>query len=151
MTENQTIALPQFIQDILDLGQSHNFSVGGPENVVGDGENVISDMTLFEQACYISIGKNSDQAKKKVTEGVSDEDDAVQSLLKRAKMSKEMMWLSIRERLDGSCPDSIGIRDGWKIVARPKKEDDCNCPACQLKRAVSGSGGVTIFGVGIGR
>lgn len=149
MAENQTIVMPQFIQDILDLAKSHDFSSGGPEEAAGDREKVISEMTPFERACYVFTGKAVSQAKEKAKQGMSDEDETIQFSLRRAELSRDIMWLSIRERLNGSCPDSIGIRSEWQVVERTKEEDDCDCHACQLRRKLSSVSGISVIKIGI--
>jgi hypothetical protein len=152
MTENQTIVLPQFIQDILALAEGNNLVTDQSKDPVADGDKIIGEMTPFERACFVFSREGANQAKKKVEEGASIENDSALFLLKKAKMADEMMWISIREKMADLGPQKIALRDGWKIVEITETEDDeeCDCPLCQMERAILG-GEISVIGIGIGR
>lgn len=151
MVEEKTIGLPSILRNTLELVNGDDFSAGDPEELPADDEKVIGEMTAFEKACSVIVKTSHTKAKEiHENDGVPEEGYAVQEWLRRAKAANDLKWFSIRERLGEGCPGKIATRSEWKIVEVKKDEDDCNCPACQFRRAMSGSGGAMIVGVGIG-
>lgn len=148
MMRKNPLGIPQIILDIFLKAKKGDFSSDGSENAVGNGEKVISEMTLFEKACYVIAFDISKKLDEKRELGASIEDHDVQSLLKQAKMIDDLKWFSIVERLGEKYPSDIGIRKGWQIVETSGEEEkNCNCPICRAERQSSIPDGIMVIEV----
>jgi hypothetical protein len=144
--------MPKFLQEILDIAEKGDFDAAEPKESVVDGEEVIGEMNSFAKACSVFTKEKKKQAIEMLQAGVSQKNNELAVLMKSADLANDLKWLSVRDQLENGGPDEIGIRKGWQVVEIPQKEkgDDCDCPACQMKRAISGilGDGITI-GIGL--
>jgi hypothetical protein len=101
-----------------------------PDEPVAEGEEVIGEMTLLEKAVFHLVDAQMKEAQK-ICEGCDDTEEDKQSercrglqrLTARLKILSELRWALIRERLR-IASDSIGVRQGYKIVKLPAKKED---------------------------
>lgn len=118
---------------------------------VAEGERVIGDMTEHpdlirlmtlrnEIVDRVVAGKDAMQSDLVLEQSEDEKSSARLKVEELGMMSQfgkgvnEIMWAMVRERF----PDNgsvIGFRAGWKVVVT-KEEGECNCPPCQLKRAL---------------
>ncbi len=135
------------------LARSGNFSADGIINSVKEGEKVLTELTDFEKACFTLANQIKDKANSKLKRvgllGVKKEE--MKDCIEKVETATNLMWISIKERLGESLPESIEIREGWKIVETSEddeKECDCSdCPASCSVSMIDINEGVMIIGI----
>lgn len=131
MNTEQKVELPVFLQKIIEVAQSGDFGDGDIGHPVGEGENVVFEMTPFERAC-LSFRKVSDQAREMFARGAPIESEEIQDLIRQANIAEKLLVASLRERFPKDRGVVIGIRDGWKVVNESGSGCDGNCSACSM-------------------
>jgi hypothetical protein len=102
--------------EIAELAESGDFSKLVLEPV-GDGEEVIAEMTDLEKAVFLLY-----DLKAEKVEAIINDEDMDRTKFQRAKVLKEhllslkkLSWELIEDRL-GKRESSLGVRDGFKII-----------------------------------
>ena len=121
---------------ILDLANQiymeKTFKFEMPNDPVSDGEKPIGQLTKYEIAigsARMQIAETLDNMVKEKAHLESQENVIQMNLLKgQIEALRSLFWSSIRTRLAAEhsniCLDSIGIREGGKIVILPPEPED---------------------------
>lgn len=106
------------------------------EEVVGQDETVIGELTLFEKALFSAANEQADNLNKMAEAHNARASTMMKEEIKKNKdaycieyeMHESLMgtlWVSIRKRLpQAATTDSIGIRKGFLIVDIKREEED---------------------------
>lgn len=128
----------QVVNDIFVQGNFPTCPV--TDEIKEGGEIEIGELTDYEKAIMLARNQSStngnaiiDQARE--AEDITEEQKkAINRYKEQSSLFNDLLWMSIRHRLNGQTQDEIGIRANWKIVnILPQEEDEpgekCqNCP-----------------------
>lgn len=138
------------IADILKIAHKGDFSGAKFSNTSRKVIKDLGNMTVFEKSCYAFwcglVDEHqalTDKLKQDDADPSKEEKLRVQFLSDALKASKAIMWLSIQRRIkrweDG---EVLSIQAGFKVAAVEKDEDECDCPACQLRKGIEKGEGI---------
>lgn len=138
--EKNGIGIPKLILDIIELAEKGDFTIGGPEDPMMDGDKFIDYLTPFERACFVTMNEKDSQAKKRAKEADdSNEDKEFVRLDLLSKEAENLMFSSVAERLpDFGYGTKFAIVEGWKIVEMSECDHDCS--ECQKAGNYFGGG-----------
>lgn len=142
----------KFLDTLLEeIGSIDMSNVVGIEDPVAENETVIGELPdeLKRLHTYLrelseQLAQKIDELKKQFESTPQDEiarimeelrknSDEITAIKSRFALIHTLFWQEVGEEFPSASDKNVGIRDGFKVVAVDKKDEECDCPVCHIK------------------